>query len=225
MSEYLTFTEKIIIEAGKETLKYFGRAEVQYTKEDETDVVTQADLASNKIITDAIKKQFPSHGIVSEEDPAYQKESEFQWHVDPLDGTRNFSTHVPLYGVSIALAKSGRVIVGAIYLPVTNELYLSEEGKGTTLNGEFISCSQRKELKNSYGLVGSRLSPEKANNIIQLAEHTRGESFWMNSLGNAVGSIGYVADGRRDWCVTEGGHSWDYAAGYIIATEAGCKVT
>lgn len=115
--EYSYFLKKIIVKAGKETLKYQWKVEIQYTKRDKDDYVTQADLASNKIITSAIKKNFPDHGIISEEDPKYKSDSEYVWIIDSLDGTRNFKLGVPTYAVMIVLAKKGKVIMGSVYVP------------------------------------------------------------------------------------------------------------
>src|SRR3989339_1735679 len=101
--QYEKFLKKIIVKAGKETLKYFGKVGVKYTKKHIADVVTEADLKSSSIIVSAIKKRFPEHGIISEEEKDHNNDAEYVWIVDPLDGTRNFATKTPYFCVLIAL--------------------------------------------------------------------------------------------------------------------------
>ena len=122
------FIQQITKKAGDLTKKYYGKIGVAYTKQNKGDVVTKADLLSNNLIVNAIKKNYPTHGIISEELKAENANAEYVWVIDPLDGTRNYSTKTPMYGVIVALAHKKKVIMGAINIPILDEMYFAREG-------------------------------------------------------------------------------------------------
>ena len=217
--------KSIIVKAGIETLKYFGKIGVKYTKADENDVVTEADLKSNRIIVSAIRKNFPNHGIISEEQKDHDAKADYVWIIDPLDGTLNYSKDTPIYGVSIALTYKKDVVVASIYLPYFKELYFARKGKGAYLNGKRIRCSNVKKYVHSMGIIGSIWSRKK--NILHnsLIEHSGYGSVWVSSFGSAVFTLCLISSGRRDWTILQNHHIWDIAAGYLIMREAGCIVT
>lgn len=224
-NEYVErFIKKIITQAGKETLKLFGKTGVKYTKKHIADVVTEADLISNKIITSAIKQKFPSHEIISEETKNNGKITEYTWIIDPLDGTRNFVTKTPLYCILIALTKNNEVVQSAAYLPYFDELYYASKGKGAFLNDKKIHCNNQENFYRSYG---TGASTTKKNNFFKaLLKSETKTNFWINDFGSLAINALYVADGRRDWFfTTRAGGVWDLAAVYLILKESGCKVT
>lgn len=218
------FIKETAVEAGDAILKLFGKIGVAYTKEDLGDVVTKADLLSEKIIIKAIKKRFPDHCIISEETPGNYQTGEYTWYIDPLDGTRNFATGVPLFGAMIALAHRGEIINSAIYLPCMKELYHAEKGKGATLNGKKIKCSDNQNLVHSYGLGTARMSEKNSEVINKIFMATKGK-LAMNTLGSIAVASCWVASGKRDWYITSRGKCWDYAASCLIMKEAGCMIT
>lgn len=223
MKEFITH---VIRQAGQATMRHFGKARIEYTKENENDVVTQADLESQRILVRAIQKQYPSHGIIAEEENVrYQTNAEYVWYIDPLDGTRNFATRVPLFGLNMGLAHKGQMCYGAIYLPVTDELCFAEAGQGAFLNDRKIHCSLQRDWKQSYGIGSARIASFQGisflNNIATISE----KSAWVSCVGSVAVAAVYLADGRRDWYVSSGSKVWDYAAPSIILKEAGCKVT
>src|SRR3989344_9501077 len=115
-----SFIQKLAKEAGVAVLKRFGKDGVHYMKSDHVwDVVTKADLLSERIIISAIRKKYPEHGIVSEERGVLKEGAEYLWIIDPIDGTLNFSLGVPLFGVMICLVHRGNVILSVINLPAT----------------------------------------------------------------------------------------------------------
>jgi myo-inositol-1(or 4)-monophosphatase len=221
MNEHI---KELLIKAGDEILKYFGTSSVLYTKKTVTDVVTEADLASNTIICDAIKEMYPTHGIVSEEGDGYQTESEYLWYVDPLDGTKNFSTHTPLFGINIALTFKGEIVFGAIYLPITKDYCYAEKGKGAYLNDIKITCSQKEDFKGSFGLGGIRPT-EQSRAFLQKIDEISEHSAWVNAVASSAVSGLWIAAGKRDWYIGPGRNAWDYAATALIAEEAGAVVT
>jgi fructose-1,6-bisphosphatase/inositol monophosphatase family enzyme len=219
------FLKDKIVEAGHATYKLLGKTGVKYTKENSMDVVTKADLLSNKIIVNAIKKNFPTHGIISEEQKDENINNEYVWIIDPIDGTLNYSRGIPLYGVFIALAKNKEIIMGASYLPAFKELYFAQKGKGAFLNGRRVKCGNTKTIVESYGMIGSvwRKGRDKlTNNILSLIGD---KTAWIGSLGSAAVNAGHVSCGKKDWTIMRGGGIWDYAAAVILLREAGCKVT
>jgi myo-inositol-1(or 4)-monophosphatase len=219
------FIKKITREAGIAILKKFGKVGVKYTKENATDVVTEADLAANSIITRAIKKKYPSHAIISEETGEHQNGAEYCWIIDPLDGTRNFFTRTPMFAVMIGLAHKGKIELATIYNPCTDELFFAKKGEGTFLNGKKVHCSERKTWKNSWGITGVNMSKNKVADLRKLIKYSEKEIFWISAFGSAGVGVMYQADGRRDWRASRGGGLWDYAAASLILAEAGCKVT
>lgn len=219
------FIKRITKEAGAAILKKFGKVGVKYTKTDAADVVTAADLAANRIIIRAIKKAYPAHAIISEETGEYQTGAEYCWIIDPLDGTRNFVKRTPMFAVMIALAHKGKIEFATIYNPCTDELFFAQKGYGVFLNGRKISGPSAKIWENSWGLAGSHMSGKNAVDLRKLLKSSGKGRLWMSALGSIGISATYLADGRRDWWVSRGGHLWDYAAASLILTEAGRKVT
>ncbi|OGY60372.1 MAG: hypothetical protein A3B23_01625 [Candidatus Colwellbacteria bacterium RIFCSPLOWO2_01_FULL_48_10] len=219
------FLQETIRTAGKIALKKFGKVGVKYTKSSPTDVVTEADLAVDDFIVCTIKKKYPSHGIISEENGEHQSGAEYVWIIDPIDGTRNFSKAAPLFAVMIGLARNGKMELGAVYDPSMDELVLARRGKGTFLNGQRVRGSDCKKWAESWGSLTSRFSDNGRKIIAQFMDHKPREPFWANSFGCIGINAIYLASGRRDWCVSSGSCLWDYAAVSIILKEAGYRVT
>lgn len=219
------FIQTITRQAGQLVAGKFGRVGVAYTKRNVADVVTEADIASNRLIADAIRKRFAAHGVISEEQPESNPGAEYVWIIDPLDGTRNFSTGTPLFGVMVALARGGVLELAAIHDPVNDRLYFAQRGGGASMNGKPIHCSPRQEWAYSYGCSGASFTSSKVDGMSRLIAASAHESFWLNSFGSCAVSAMYVADGRRDWYISLGGSIWDYAAAALLLAEAGCTVT
>lgn len=218
------FIKSAVLEAGEKIMSLFGNAEILYSKDTVVDIVTEADLASNQIIVDAIKKNYPEHGIVSEEGDGHRPESEYQWYIDPVDGTKNFASHTPLFGINIALTHKGDITHAAIYLPYTKELIYAEKGLGVFLNDKPVRCSQKKEWAGSYGIGSVKTSP-KYRNFLQEIEYITEGTGWISGVGSPAVSGLWIASGKRDWYMGAGSNSWDYVAAALIAEEAGCIVT
>ncbi len=217
------FIKETIKKAGVEVLKLFGSREIVGTKDTVVDIVTEADLLSQKIISEAIKNTYPKHGIISEEAEEYNKDAEYVWYIDPLDGTKNFASHVPLWGINVALAHNGKVINAAIYLPVTDELCYAEEGKGSYLNGSEMHCSTKMTWDGVYGIGTIRPTPQLAAFSLKIAEVSKNTA-WINAIASPAVSAVYMADGRRDFYISSGKNSWDFSAPWLICKEAGCVI-
>lgn len=219
------FIKQITRQAGQIVLEKFGKVGVKYTKSNIADVVTEADLAANDFLVEQITKKYSEHGIISEERGESKTDAEYVWIIDPLDGTRNFVTRTPLFGVIVGLARKGKIEMGAIYDPTHDQLVFAEKGKGAYLNEERINCSDTKEWKQSYGLGLTSINKRTAEIYSKLVNKAPQKPFWMNSFGCAAISAIQLAAGRRDWSISLHGGVWDDAAAAIILQEAGCKVS
>lgn len=219
------FLKSIIVKAGLVTLKMFGKTGVKYTKKHAADVVTEADLISNKMISSGIKKNFPDDGIISEEEPDYNINAEYVWIIDPLDGTFNYSRGVPLYGVMIGLKKGDEIVMSAIYHPYFNDIYFAKKGKGAFRNGKRIHCSMRKEFRHSFGCDSPVWEARRKPYTDALMKNIGKEIVWIATPGSMAISASYTAIGGRDWMTSWNGGIWDYAASSLLLQEAGCKIT
>ncbi len=199
----------------------FGKnAKAEYKRYN--DVVTEADFASEKIVADAIRKEFPTHGILSEEGDNKNATSDYCWYVDPVDGTNNFFMGIPLWGVSFALYKGNEGIAGVMYFPMLNELYYAEKGKGAYLNGKRIRVSGKKKTKEALFVLDdaaafSQMGSENASEITK-------NFFATRVFGSACYTYGLVARGTASACFHAHLKPGDFAAGKIIIEEAGGKV-
>lgn len=218
------FIAQLIRQAGQEVRQRFGRVTATQ-KTDASDVVTEADTVSNQLIVDGIRAKYPSHGFISEELGEENTDASEVWIIDPVDGTLNFSTGTPMFGVMIGLARDGIMEFSAIYQPMTDELYLASRGKGATKNGQPIHCSTKTEWAHSYGCSGAKWTEKRAPLMVKLAAATKDGPFWLSGFGSLAVSSMYTADGRRDWYVSKGSMLWDYAAPSLLLTEAGCTLT
>ena len=194
------------VEAGAvELRRYFNNEDLAISnKEGINNWVTEADHASEKAIIEAIQSDFPDHFILSEESGETATASEIKWIIDPIDGTINYASGIPICAVSIGVEKNGEMILGAVYNPFINELFLAEKGMGSFLNDKRIRVSRKKEVINSC-LV------------------TKGVP--VRRLGSAAIDLCWVAAGRFDGFFEHSLSPWDTAAGYLIVEEAGGKVT
>lgn len=201
------------------------RKELQINhKKGHWDVVTQYDLAADKFVTDRIKKQFPKHSILSEESGAVGQGKNV-WIIDPLDGTRNFSRGIPQFCSIIAYVHGGRLELGAIYDPIHDELFFAKKGKGATLNGKVIHVSQTEKLDFAHFAIDIVIDYASKDLQKKVQNMWASENLWNVSFACAGVNLAYTAASRTDASLMFGGNAWDYAAGCLIAQEAGGKVT
>jgi myo-inositol-1(or 4)-monophosphatase len=192
----------------------------------EINIVTEADKRSEEVIVDLLTTRFPKHSILGEEGTDMERPSEFKWVIDPLDGTTNYAHDYPIFCVSVALEKGGEVIVGAVYQPIFDELFVAERGNGAYLNGRKIQVSRVDKLKQSLLSTGFPYDvladPRQAMRyfaaFVDTAQAVRRD-------GAAALDLCYVAMGRFDGFWEVRLKPWDTAAGVLIITEAGGTVT
>jgi len=222
---YLEAAIEIAREAGKILIEELSQPlEIRY-KGDEVDLVTQADKRSERIIVGKIHEYFPEHAIAAEEGTGRESESEFCWHVDPLDGTTNFAHGYPCFCVSIGLAQHDRLLAAAVFNPFYNELFTAARGEGATFNGKRIHVSKTETLSTSLLCTGFPVrNRRKSPNLQYYGDFTQ-LSHGVRRDGSAALDLAAVAAGRFDGFWEFGLQKWDTAAGVLLIEEAGGKVT
>jgi myo-inositol-1(or 4)-monophosphatase len=218
----------------KSKLGTFANLDLKYSQHD---LVTEVDKGSETLIRNLIMTHFPHHSFLGEEgvEPGPEasaaaladvSDAEYLWIVDPIDGTTNYVHGFPFYAVSIALAYKGEVIVGVIYDPSRDELFVAEKGKGAYVKGRRMSVSREDKLIDS--LIGSGLP---ADHIYALPLNMKGIQAIVPKVrnirvaGSAALHLAYVAAGRLSGFWEIGLNSWDIAAGSLLIQEAGGMVT
>jgi len=188
-------------------------------------IVTNVDKASEKLIIRMILRAFPDHSILSEESSPLNSGSRFRWIIDPIDGTTNFAHAFPFFCVSIALEESGRTILGVVYDPMREEIFIARKGKGATLNGKKIGVSRIKKLSSSFLATGFSYGiTRKDRNIVHFRNFlVRTQA--IRRAGSAALDLCYVACGRFDGFWEMNLHPWDIAAAALIVEEAKGRVT
>jgi myo-inositol-1(or 4)-monophosphatase len=201
------------------------RLNVEY-KSNESDLVTNIDKASEKLITDFIKKKYPQHGILAEEGGEIKNGSEYTWVIDPLDGTVNFTHGLPIFSVSIGLQKNNKIIAGVVYDVMQDIIYSAEEGSGTYANSQKIMVNSNSNLAHSILVTGFPYNiRENPYNALEKFTAFIRASRGMRRLGSAAIDLCYVAKGVFDGFWEVYLNPWDICAGKLIVEEAGGIVT
>ena len=189
-------------------------------------IVTDVDLASERLIREAISTHYPRHEILAEEGGLSESGSEYRWIVDPLDGTTNYAHGYPMFCVSIALECRSEVLLGVVYDPMRDELFAAEQGGGAALNNRSIHVSKTADLM--QGLLSTGFPYDIKTSKLTNLDHWA--NFAMNAQalrrdGAAALDLCYVACGRFDGFWELNLSPWDTAAGALIVSEAGGRVS
>lgn len=228
MNPLLEIAESLARRAGQHALSGRqgdnGRLEVD-TKTTPTDIVTRYDRECEEIIVTGLASLFPHDAIVGEEGASRPGTSGIEWHIDPIDGTANYFFDLPTWAVSIGARDADGPLVGAVYLPVLDEMFSAARGSGATLNGRRIIPRGITDL--SQALLGTGFSYDP----VARGRHGRAVARMVarvrdiRRLGAASVDMCFVACGRLDAYVEAGLHSWDVTAARLVLTEAGCTVS
>lgn len=224
MGKYLDIAVEIASEAGA-LLAELSKTPREISYKRKSDIVTDADRRSEAMIIERIRRYFPDHAIVAEEGGGKETSSDYCWYVDPLDGTTNFAHGFPVYCVTLALAYRDEVIAGVVYDPNRDEMFAAERGAGATLNGERIRVSQTSDLAES--LLGTGFPPFASNHDLNLQFFFKltHVSHGIRRAGAAALDLCSVAVGRFEGFWELKLNPWDKAAGSLLVTEAGGRVT
>lgn len=211
--------------AGQVLQRRLGRTQrVDY--KGAVNLVTEMDFRSERIIVSEVRKHYPGHAFLAEEKVQKRTGSPYRWIIDPLDGTTNYAHGFPVYCVSIALEYGGEIILGVVYDPSREELFVAQKGKGARLNGRRLTVSKTSRLSKSLLATGFPydLRESPVNNF----DHFRNFALRTHAVrrcGSAALDLCNVAAGRLDgfWEMKLG--AWDLAAGSLMVIEAGGKIT
>jgi myo-inositol-1(or 4)-monophosphatase len=221
---YLETAVEIAREAGALLANYFERR-VAFEVKGEFDLVTEADRASEKLVVERLRSHFPSHGIVAEEGGGHDPNAEYCWYVDPLDGTTNFAHSFPAFNVTLGLARAGEMVAGVVFDPIHQEMFTAERGAGAYLNNRRIHVSQIKRMTECLGSSGFPARKRSHNVNIHFYYQMAMASHGVRRTGSAALDLAFVACGRLDLFWEFGLKPWDVAAGSLLVTEAGGRVS
>ncbi len=222
-SKELKVAIKAALKAGKIIEKYFETEILKEFKEDKS-IVTLADKESEDVIKKIILKAFPEHSILGEETGMTGKKSEFVWHVDPVDGTRNFAHGIPIFAVSIALVCDDKVILGVVYNPASRSLFYAELGKGAYMNDKRIFVSKDGREHSMMTISPSRKENDK--NLMRELFYSLPKIVGpTRNLGSTAIELAYVSRGGLEANIQLGLETYDFAAGTLLIQEAGGKIT
>jgi myo-inositol-1(or 4)-monophosphatase len=226
----LNFAIQTARDAGRILADRMGRA-LQVSNKGDIDLVTEADLASEKLIIERIKSHYPRHAILAEESGTTEGitfvsgQTEWRWIIDPLDGTTNYAHGYPCFCVSIALERAGSIEIGVIYDPTRDELFAAERGQGATLNDRTIRVSEVEDLNAAMLCTGFPYNVrERPNFARDFAKFTMAAQA-VRRDGSAAIDLAYLACGRFDGFWEDGLNAWDIAAGLLLIEEAGGRVS
>jgi len=221
-------TAKAAARLGGEVLieNLFSDMQKSVSQKQKFDFVTQVDLLSEKKIIDFIKRRHPEHDILAEESGEQKKVGDFQWIIDPLDGTKNYIHGFPMFSVSVALKHKEEIVAAAIFEPMRDELFYAEKNKGAFLNGEKIQASSTRKLELSLIATGFPFRAKHIlTNYLEAFENVFRQVSDLRRAGSAALDLAYVACGRFDGFWEYGLNAWDIAAGILLISEAGGTVT
>ena len=227
-SANMTIMVRAAEKAGRALVRDFGELEkLQVTRKGVGDFVTQSDYKSEKIIYEELLKARPSYGFLMEEGGKRPgQDSDYEWIIDPIDGTTNFMHGIPFWAISIALAFKGRPVAGVVFNPISDEMFWAERGQGAYMNAERLRVSGRTGLdelviSTAQFYEGSVPVGIKAEEFKLLKTHVAD----TRTFGSTVLELSYVAAGKLDAVINRGPKPWDFAAGMLIVQEAGGYVT
>jgi myo-inositol-1(or 4)-monophosphatase len=214
--------------AARGLTRDFGEvAELQVSKKGAGDYVSAADIKAEQVLFEELMRVRPGYGFIGEERGLIEgSDKTHTWIVDPLDGTTNFLHAIPHFAVTAALERDGVIVAGVTFNPVTNELFWAEKGKGAYLNDKRLRVAARRNLDESVLATGIPFLGKPGHGVFlkelhQISQRVSG----VRRFGSAALDLAYVAAGRFDGYWERGLKNWDMAAGTLLVTEAGGKVT
>ncbi|MDD5362738.1 MAG: inositol monophosphatase family protein [Ignavibacteria bacterium] len=217
---------KSLEESGKILKEYMDKDFIIESKDIISNLVTEVDKRSESKIIEIIKTEYPTHNILSEEIGAINDVSDVKWIIDPIDGTINYAHGIPICCVSIGVEKAGEIIMGGIYNPFSGEIFFAEKGEGSYLNSKKIHVSEESVFEKSLLVTGFPYNTgNNPNKPVEVFSAIVNMDIPVRRLGSAALDICWTACGRFDGFWEYNLNAWDVAAGYLILTEAGGKVT
>ncbi|MHA3770014.1 inositol monophosphatase family protein [Verrucomicrobiota bacterium sgz303538] len=220
MNSYLDTAVSAARAAGELLRKHFGK-DLDVSAFEAHDIKLDLDVRSQELITSMLLERFPDHAIYGEEGVAGNQSSEYQWIVDPIDGTVNYFYSIPHFCISIALRRGDEIQLGVIYDPMRDELWQVALGEKPTLNGQPIQVSPRTKLSDAVLSVGFSKTQATITAGVPLLEKYVKRARKCRLMGSAALDLAYVACGRLDAYIEQAVSLWDVAAGKILVESAG----
>jgi len=227
LAHYLAVAKKAALAGGKVARKgffAFDRGEVQYKKRFR-ELFSHQDQIVELAVRKEIIRHFPEHSINGEEQKRREKNSDFVWQIDPIDGTVNFTIHDPNFNVSVALQYKGQSIAAVLYSPIVDEMFWATPGGGAWLNSKRIKVSKMKKLSDSMLNMGWAHDDRQNGPAYKWFTKLKKQKIKVRSIGAASVHIVGVACGRLDGNIQPQMAVWDVAAAQLIASEAGARTT
>tara|TARA_B100001964_G_scaffold217537_1_gene257687 strand:- start:592 stop:1374 length:783 start_codon:yes stop_codon:yes gene_type:complete len=227
INKYLTTAIQAVESSGNILKEYFEKLhDFRQKNQNIRDLVTEVDILSEKNIKRRIVENHPNHNIIGEETGELGKRSKHCWHVDPIDGTVNYSQGIPMCAVSVGLEENGEIIVGAVYNPFTEELFFASQGKGAFRNGQQIEVSDKSRFEDGlYVAAFSSDAGKVKGNEYEIYGKINGSTRGVLRIGSAALALAYLACGRIDGFWAKNLCSWDIAGGLPLVNEAGGRAT
>jgi myo-inositol-1(or 4)-monophosphatase len=225
-------TLNIAVKAARRAGQIINRASndvdlLKVVAKQQSDFVTEVDRAAEAAIIETLREAYPSHGILAEESGAtVGRDEEYQWIIDPLDGTTNFIHGFPQYAISIALAHRGQVTQAVVYDPIRNEMFTASKGAGAFLDDRRIRVGKRVKLQEA--LIGTGFPYRNFDHVdayLAIFKELTQSCAGIRRPGAAALDLAWVACGRLDGFWEFGLSPWDMAAGTLLITEAGGLAT
>lgn len=211
-------------EGGRSTLGYFQTGRYRIENKPDDSPVTEADQNAEKIIVGYIQKFFPKHSILGEEFGEIKGDEPFRWIIDPIDGTKSFIHHIPLYGTTIGVQnmETGEVETGVCYYPALDEMVCAQKGEGTYCNGRRVFVSDVKEFGQSVLTLTDLLDLSKTS-LIHLFDELKSRVKFVRTWGDCFGHK-LIACGQAEIMIDPWMKIWDIAPLIPVITEAGGKI-
>lgn len=202
-----------------------SKKEIKFSLKSKHDVLAEADILSEKIIIETIKQEFPDHKILSEEAGEEKQDSDYFWVIDPVDGTINFTKGIDEFCISIGLEHRGERILGVVYQPTKDKMFVAEKGKGAFLNGRKLEMKKDPKLINMVAATDNSADIRDRKENLKILREVSGNVRTVRIFGSSALHLTRLAAGNMDLYFKTGINYWDFAAGILIVEEAGGKVT
>jgi myo-inositol-1(or 4)-monophosphatase len=224
MRDYVQTAEEAARRAGHILRAWSSKFTVR--EKSRANLVTEADEASQAAIFEFIRGRYPHHGFCGEEGLMIEnRDSPYRWVIDPLDGTTNYVHGFPYYAVSIGLEHQDEVIVGAVFDPIRDEMFLAARGEGASLNRRPLKCSDISELHQALVIASLPTSTSRTDIAVQRFLNVLPLAQTVQRTGSAALNLANVAAGRIDGFWSTSLKPWDMAAGILIVQEAGGQIS
>ena len=227
MHPALTIAKRAALSASRILLRHFDNLErLSVTAKQRNDFVSEADVQAEQEIIQTLRKTYPNHGILAEESGEQHGHDDYQWVIDPLDGTTNFLHGIPHFAISIGFRHKNRLEAGLVYDPIRQEMFTASRGAGAQTNDRRMRVSNIPQMENA--LLGTGFPfrhPQHQPAYLNFFGSLFGKCVEVRRAGAASLDLAYVASGRLDGYWEFGLKEWDIAAGALLVQEAGGLVS